>query len=332
MEGPHWTEEDESRLFDAVAHDLNNQLAAISGFAEQIAGALPASHESRADAEQILRAVQRASVLVALCHGVDHVAPRRTDLFEIAGLASRLIRKLHPFRDEVSVAGVERGAVWADPGALLEVLLQLDREGSVVGENGAPSLSSIAVGGMRGFQLEFPSGMSEGAEIPPRALALVAQMQGELEHEDDAFRLLLPAPPSHGAADAEPPRFEHVLLAEPDDLLRSFLVTALDARHVEEVADGAAAAELLRSDAECLDLVVLPIELEGLDVLAGYDRLREANEHARLVLIGRDGALAEELRRRVDADANALFVEKPFTVAHLVRTIDEMAREGLETE
>ena len=117
------------RLAGGVAHDFNNMLTAIGGYAELLARQLPADSTWAREVAEIRRAAQRAAELTGklLALGRRQVLrPRTLDLSGlVADLAPMLARLLG---EEVAlevVAAESPAVVRADPGQLEQVLVNL---------------------------------------------------------------------------------------------------------------------------------------------------------------------------------------------------------------
>ena len=112
-----------------VAHDFNNLLTAISGSAGLLLASLPANHPSRGEAEEILRAGERAKTLttrlLSFSRRPDGM-PRPVDLGEIVKGMHEVLRRLLPSSVTLELVLPEKlGAVLADPGLIEQVLLNL---------------------------------------------------------------------------------------------------------------------------------------------------------------------------------------------------------------
>ena len=117
------------RLAGGVAHDFNNILMAIMGFADYLVDSLDASDGRRVDAEEIRKAAERAAALTGqlLAFGRPQtVRPQVTDLNRVVrdmelmlrsvlGERVRLVTRLRP----------ELGGVAADRGQLEQVVMNL---------------------------------------------------------------------------------------------------------------------------------------------------------------------------------------------------------------
>ncbi len=76
------------RLAGGIAHDLNNALTAIAGYAELALGAVPTDHAARADVEEVRRAAERAGSVTRQLLGFSrkqHLEPRVFDLMVGSG-------------------------------------------------------------------------------------------------------------------------------------------------------------------------------------------------------------------------------------------------------
>jgi PAS domain S-box-containing protein len=117
------------RLAGGVAHDFNNILMAIMGFADYLVDSLDESDGRRVDAEEIRKAAERAAALTGqlLAFGRPQLAPQQvTDLNRVVrdmelmlrsvlGERVRLVTRLRP----------ELGGVTADRGQLEQVVMNL---------------------------------------------------------------------------------------------------------------------------------------------------------------------------------------------------------------
>lgn len=117
------------RLAGGIAHDFNNMLAAISGFAELALLQIPDESSARANLQQILEAVERASQLV---HQLLAFARRRVIAPQAMSVNEHL-KQLTPFLQRVLGEDIQleclldeqTGAVRADPVQMEQVLVNL---------------------------------------------------------------------------------------------------------------------------------------------------------------------------------------------------------------
>jgi two-component system cell cycle sensor histidine kinase/response regulator CckA len=117
------------RLAGGVAHDFNNVLTAIFGYADLLLDAFPAEDARRADVEEIKRAANRAAALTRQLLAFSRkqvMQPRRVNLNEIIANIQTLLAKL--VGDDIQlrvIADPSLGDVRADPGQLEQVLMNL---------------------------------------------------------------------------------------------------------------------------------------------------------------------------------------------------------------
>jgi PAS domain S-box-containing protein len=117
------------RLAGGVAHDFNNMLVAILGYADLLARTLPQGGAQRRQAEEIVSAARRASSLTTqlLAFSRQQVpAPRGVDLGAVVGGIESMLRRLIGEDVDLSIR-VPSEPVWvlADAGQIEQVLLNL---------------------------------------------------------------------------------------------------------------------------------------------------------------------------------------------------------------
>ncbi len=138
------------RLAGGLAHDFNNVLTAISGYAELANAGLGDRHPARADIDDILAVTQRASGLISqvLAFSSRQVLhPKRLDLNElIRGMESMLRSLVGESIELVVLPGPGLGAVLADAGRLEQVIVNLVANGrDAIGDGGRIEIETANV-------------------------------------------------------------------------------------------------------------------------------------------------------------------------------------------
>ena len=117
------------RLAGGVAHDFNNLLTVILGYGHLLVGRLKSGGAARADAEEILKAAERASALTNDLLAFSRrriVQPRILDLNSLVADMDKMLRRLIGERIELETAlDPDLGSVKADPGQIQQVILNL---------------------------------------------------------------------------------------------------------------------------------------------------------------------------------------------------------------
>jgi signal transduction histidine kinase len=117
------------RLAGGVAHDFNNILTAISGYADLLLADLPPSDDRRKDVEEIHQAAQRAASLTQQLLAFSRrqvLQPKVVDLNGLVRDIEKMLRRL--IGEDILFATVlhpRLGNVRADPGQLEQVLVNL---------------------------------------------------------------------------------------------------------------------------------------------------------------------------------------------------------------
>ena len=117
------------RLAGGVAHDFNNVLTAIFGYADLVLDAIDAGDPRRLDINEIKRAANRAAGLTRQLLAFSRkqvMQPRRLDLNEIIVNLETLLLKLIGQEIELRIEPAhELWCVKADPGQIEQVLMNL---------------------------------------------------------------------------------------------------------------------------------------------------------------------------------------------------------------
>jgi two-component system, cell cycle sensor histidine kinase and response regulator CckA len=117
------------RLAGGVAHDFNNVLTAIFGYADLLLDGLPLADPRRADVEEIKRAANRAAALTRQLLAFSRrqvMQPRRVNLNDVIANLQTLLAKL--IGDDIDLRidpDPAIGEVLADPGQIEQVLMNL---------------------------------------------------------------------------------------------------------------------------------------------------------------------------------------------------------------
>jgi PAS domain S-box-containing protein len=117
------------QLAGGVAHDFNNLLAVMSGYGELVAAGMEPGTPARADMDEVLRAVERATALVRQLLAFSRrqvLTPRVVDpSVVIAGILPMLSRLLGEHITIATLHDPKAGNVLVDPGQLEQVIVNL---------------------------------------------------------------------------------------------------------------------------------------------------------------------------------------------------------------
>ena len=117
------------RLAGGVAHDFNNILTAIGGYADLLLADLPPDDPRRLDVDEIHRAADRAAALTQQLLAFSRrqvLQPRVVDVNDLVSNVEKLLRRL--IGEDVLLATVlakDVGRVRADPGQMEQVIVNL---------------------------------------------------------------------------------------------------------------------------------------------------------------------------------------------------------------
>ncbi len=339
-------------LAGGVAHDFNNLLSAIRGSAELLLEDLPKGHPSRANAEEIRDAGNRASALTRqlLSFGRrPRGLARSVDLVAIVGGMRELLRRLLPPGVKLEVVLPKSlEAISADPGLVEQILLNLVVNAGEAMPKGGTAAIELAVapkggGGVCGpcARLTVRDG-GVGMTVKIRArifepffttkengsglgLATVAdtvrRCEGGIEVESApgkgaAFHVYWPL-----ARESRKSR-GRVLVVDEDDASRRFSVRCLE-REGYEVLSAGDPSEALRiggANEGLFDLLMIDVAMPRMRGPELAERLRRRQPEARVVFTSG--------RRREDCGLaeGAGFLAKPFTPRDLRESVSASRR------
>ena len=117
------------RLAGGVAHDFNNMLTAIKGYGELLFGSLEEGDDRRSDAEEIIKAADRAASLTKQLLAFSRrqvVTPRILRLDRVVLGTEQMLRRLIGEQVElITAVATDTGLVRADPTQIEQILLNL---------------------------------------------------------------------------------------------------------------------------------------------------------------------------------------------------------------
>jgi PAS domain S-box-containing protein len=117
------------RLAGGIAHDLNNTLTAIAGYAELTLNAVPPDHEARPDVEEIRRATERAAAVTRQLLAFSRkqiLEPRIFDVNDtVASIARLLSRLVGPDIRVRTILTQELPPILGDPGQVEQAIVNL---------------------------------------------------------------------------------------------------------------------------------------------------------------------------------------------------------------
>ena len=117
------------RLAGGVAHDFNNMLSIVLGYADRAKGRIEPGNPAQEDLNQILLAAERSSDLVRQLLAFARrqpIEPRVLDLNELLGRTGKMLRGL--LTEEIELVldlGADLWSVRADPGQIDQILANL---------------------------------------------------------------------------------------------------------------------------------------------------------------------------------------------------------------
>lgn len=117
------------RVAGGVAHDFNNLLTAITGYAELLLSGASDAALQRKNAEEIRNAAERAATLTRQLLAFSRkqvLSPKAMDLNKAVREMDKMVRRL--IREDIELVTVlepHLGEVWADPGQMEQVILNL---------------------------------------------------------------------------------------------------------------------------------------------------------------------------------------------------------------
>jgi signal transduction histidine kinase/ActR/RegA family two-component response regulator len=117
------------RLAGGVAHDFNNIITGIQGFAQLLADTLPVGHKAHDDLAEIKKAGLRAAALTRQLLAFARrqvIEPRQVAVAELLTGLSSLLKRL--IGEDVTLEFKDPGTLWpvlADPGQLEQVIMNL---------------------------------------------------------------------------------------------------------------------------------------------------------------------------------------------------------------
>ncbi len=347
------------RLAGGVAHDFNNMLTAISGYAEMLAPTFPEEDPRRADVDEILKTVARATALTRHMLAFSRrqvIAPRALDVNGvIEGVAKMLLRVIGEDIAFTTELAPPFGMVLIDPGQLEQILLNLAVNArDAMPRGGALTITTRRRGGEALIAVRDDGcGMSD--EVKARLFepffttketgtglglstvnGIVKRFGGRMEVESapghgTTFLVALPIAQGVAAPAPAPPRrggptrgTETILLAEDDPALRILARRVLAERGyaVLDAPGSTEALALFAARPEGVDILVTDVVMPGLPGPELARRLRAQAPGLRVLFLS--GYIDERLDIAALSPSELSFLQKPFTPQELAARVRDV--------
>lgn len=347
------------QLAGGVAHDFNNLVTVINGYADLALHSLDNPDSLRMDLQEILNAAERAASLTQQLLSFSRrqaTRPTVVDLNDILRGVETMLRRLLGAGVELMVELAPAPLlILADAGRLEQVIMNL----AINARDAMPEGGELRISTRPGpaddevTLIVTDTGMGMPPEVQARifdpfyttkghgtglGLATVQNVVmhagGSIAVESEpgrgtAFTIRLPRSdgqePAGAHSAAEPPAAhasEAILVVEPDEGVRAFIAGVLGRAgyRVLEADDGRAALTVAAGDTG-LDLVLCGLSLPGLSGLELAEQLRRSIPGRRMLFMS---SYAEAEQAAVAGPASAEFIRKPFTADRLLRRVREV--------
>jgi len=343
-----------------LAHDLNNPLMIISGYAEEMLHPLEANDPRRAELEQILAATERISSLTAQLLQFTRKQASPAERVDLAALVSGLGGKV----ETRAVKPVWAMANQQQLEEILPVLVSIMKEDRtpvvvtcdtaaitehIAGVSLTPGTYARVTVAASGFVMDAEkrkvifesflhktSARSMGAALA-RAYAVVREWGGELGFESEAprgsvFTMYLPlaepeaepkAGQKTGAARPADAQRETILVVDDEAGIRSLIAKILRREHYHVLEAGTAtdAAAIAAKHGSAIQLLVTDVMLPDRNGRQLAEKLVQALPKLKVMYIS--GFTDDESVRAGAFPPGARFLQKPFTLGALIGTVRE---------
>lgn len=305
-----------------LAHDLNNPLMIITGYAEEMQNSLPANDPRRAELAEILGAAARMSEITGKLVSFTRSearAPQSVMLQDVVALAAGPVR---------SAAGGM--AVEIREGGPVAVLAEREQLGDALvalallalETSRRPSRISIACEG-EAIRIEVEG---EGSEDPAHRLeSMVPATRAYLNIQEWGGNVTFSADRSRGSAVTVHLRRAGtlesratILIVEDEQGIRALMrkILAREQYHVIEAGSAEEAMSAVALHRGQIHLLLTDITLPGMNGRDLAGKLREQHPQMKVVYVSGNAG-------RQGLPANARFLQKPFTLSALTDAVGE---------
>jgi len=354
------------RLAGGVAHDFNNLMTAVTGYAELVGQSLPPDDPRVHDVEEILGAARRGAALTKQLLGFSRQQIVQPRLVDLNGLVRGLERLLRPLIGEDVVLETRLdpglGPVLIDPGQAEQVVTNfavnardaMPRGGTLtivtradgarvvleVRDTGSGISDEVRPHLFEPFFTTKPPGHGSGLGLAT-CYGIVRQAGGTIEVDTElgvgsTFRVLLPratgvvAPPEPAgeARSAEARTRRRILVVEDEEQVRRILERVLGGAGMEviSVANGLEALRFLEQPGQAVDLVISDVVMPEMGGRALAERVAVLAPSLPIVFIS--GHSDDRILRDDIAAWGHDFLAKPFAATDLLATVDRILTQG----